>query len=139
MTLRLLRATQTDASYPTAVKEVPHAYLDGTMTGIEALCGQPIQIQSIRGKLDCDAVNMHASGYSRRGLNQVVNDMLKQMGPQALDALSSTRDLMDSSCFVWDDARPFEVNPNAHPTVENGAPLPGQTQAEDEDEEEDDI
>jgi hypothetical protein len=137
MTLRLMRSTKLETSYPTAVKEIPHAFLDGTMTGIDALSGQPIQVKSVRGKLDCDAVNLHATSYSKRELNKTVNEMLKSMGPQALDALSSTRDLMDSSCFVWDDARPFELNPNACPVVENGAPLPGQVQIDEDDD--DDI
>jgi hypothetical protein len=142
MKLRILRATEYDHDYPTSVKEVPHAYLDGTMTGIDALEGQPIQISIINGKVDCDAVYVHATEYSRRNLNTTVTNMIKQLGPQSLDALSSTRDLTDTSCFMWDEVRPYELNPNRAPSIENGAPLAGQVQKDSDgsdDENDDDV
>lgn len=137
MAIRILQITDTEAGLPTKLKEIPFAYMDGSMTGIDVLAGKPVEIKIWNGKLECEAVHIHTSSYSRRALNKMVNEMFKSSGPQSMDALSSTRDLMDSSCLIYDDLRPTELNPNQAPIVINGAPVKGKVS--DDDDDDDDI
>jgi len=143
MSIRLFKTTHTENGYPTVVKEISFAFLDGTLIGRQELADRPIEVRVFKDRLDCEVADLHGSSYSRRALNAEVGDLLKTMGPQAFDALSATKDLEDSACFVWDDRSPTQLNPTTTPLVENGAPLPvsagtGEPDPSDDDDDDDD-
>ena len=126
MSLRLIKIVKEDANFPVELKEVPFAYINGVLSGLENLSDQPVEIRIVNGKIECEAIHLSGADYSRRKLNDIVHQMVSSAGTQAFDALSSTRDLLDFSCFLWDDLRPYPVNPKVAPVMLNGAPLSGQ-------------
>lgn len=123
MAIRILKTAKLDKNYPTELKEVPVAFMDGTLTNFPDLQDQVVEVRLVAGKIECEAVFLHATSYSRRALNRYVTEQIAQHGPGAFDALSATRDLEDDSCMLWDDTRPYEINPNMVPKILAGAPL----------------
>jgi hypothetical protein len=137
MSLRLLKITKETRGEIAQLKEVSFAYIDGCFLGMSKISDLPVKLTIVNGRVEAEVENFHASAYSRRALRAEVKNLLNTAGPAAFDALSQYSDLKDSSCLLWDDTRPRQLNSKIAPVIENGPPLTGQILSGDQDEDKD--